>query len=99
MEWLILLLVALAAAAYIGWPHTAIDEPEDEVLVMLRDRRTLLLAELRDFDTDLANGRISQDDRREGRRALAPEFRDVTERLRALGESSDPAPLPPAGSD
>ena len=99
MEWLILLVVAIATALYIGWPHADLDEPDDEAIVMLRDRRTLLLAELRDFDTDLANGRISPDDRRDGRRALAPELRDVTERLRALGEAPDPTSPPTTAGD
>jgi hypothetical protein len=34
--------------------------------------------------------RISADDRRAGRRAIAPELREVTERLRALGEPLEP---------
>jgi hypothetical protein len=92
MEWLLLLIVSLTAALYIGWPHVDLDEPECDELVTLRDRRTVLLAELRDFDRDLANGRISEDDRRAGRRTVAPELRDVTERLRSLGESTDSAP-------
>lgn len=95
MEWLLLLAVALAAALYIGWPHVALDEPESDELITLRDRRTVLLAELRDFNRDLANGRISEADRRAGRHAVAPELRDVTERLRSLGESADPTSLEP----
>jgi hypothetical protein len=90
MEWGLLLAVAIATAAYIGWPHVDLDESEDGKITTLRDRRTVLLAELRDFDTDLANGRISEDDRRTGRRALGPELREVTERLRSLG-ATDPA--------
>ena len=99
MEWVLLLVVAIATALYIGWPHADLDEPESDEIVTLRDRRTLLLAELREFDTDLTNGRISEDDRRAGRRALGPELRDVTERLRGLGESTEPAPAAPASSD
>ena len=57
-----------------------------------RSQARALLAELRDFDRALANGRISEDDRRAGRRTVAPELRDVTERLRSLGESTDSAP-------
>lgn len=89
MEWLLLLAVAIAAATYIGWPHVVLDESEDVEVTTLRDRRTVLLAELRDFDRDLANGRISEDDRRAGRRAVGPELREVTERLRSLG-ATDP---------
>ncbi len=91
MEWVLLLVVAVATALYIGWPHPDLDEPEDDETATLRDRRAVLLTELRDFDADLANGRISEDDRRAGRRALAPELRDVTERLRSLDESTEPA--------
>ena len=91
MEWLLLLVVAIGTALYIGWPHAALDEPESDEVVTLGDRRTVLLAELRDFDADLANGRISEDDRRTGRRAIGPELRDVTERLRSLGEDTEPA--------
>ena len=96
MEWLLLLLVAIGAALYIGWPHADLDTPESDEIVTLRDRRAVLLTELRDFDADLANARISEDDRRAGRRALAPELRGVTERLRSLGEDTEPAsPLSP----
>lgn len=90
MEWVLLLAVAIVTAIYIGWPHATLDESEDDEITTLRDRRTVLLAELRDFDTDLANGRISEDDRRAGRRALGPELREITEHLRSLG-ATDPA--------
>ncbi len=92
MEWILLLAVAIATAAYIGWPHTPPEQSEDDEVATLRDRRTVLLTELRDFDTDLANGRISDEDRHAGRRALAPELREVTERLRALGHCSPATP-------
>lgn len=92
MEWLLLFAVAIAAATYIGWPHVVPDQSEDVEVTTLRDRRIVLLAELRDFDTDLANGRISEDDRRAGRRALGPELREVTERLRSLGDPDHSTP-------
>jgi hypothetical protein len=90
MEFLLLLAVAFSASLYIGWPHAENEEPENGKLVILRDRRAMLLAELREFDTDLANGRITEDDRRAGRRTIGPELRDVTELLRSLGEHSAP---------
>lgn len=92
MEWALLLIVAAAAAAYVGWPRddaTFLDSSEAD---RLRQRRTQLLRELAEFDADLAQGRISEDDRRSGRRAVAPELRSVTERLRALGESVEVGP-------
>ena len=95
MEWLLLLAVAIATALYIGWPQADLDEPENDKIITLRDRRAVLLAELRDFDADLANGRITEGDRRAGRRAVGPELRDVTELLRSLGESTERAPAAP----
>lgn len=97
MEWLLLLLVALVTALYIAWPRVDLDERANDEIATLHERQAVLLAELRDFDADLANGRISEDDRRSGRRALAPDLRDVTERLRLLGEFTEPAP--PASSN
>ena len=95
MEWVLLLVVAIGTALYIGWPRVDLDEREDDEVVTLRDRRAVLLAELRDFDADLANGRITEGDRRAGRRAIGPELRDVTELLRSLGESAERAPAAP----
>jgi predicted aminopeptidase len=89
MEWVLLLVLALAATSLVALPLHGGDEAgedggrlDDE---RLSEQRALLLAELREFDDDLAAGRISDEDRREGRAALAPRLRDVTERLREAG--------------
>ena len=87
MEWLVLVLFAGLAAAVIGGPLLrareaapgGADEPR-----WVEERRTLL-AELRELDDDAASGRISPDERRDGRRALAPRLRAVTEALRDAG--------------
>ena len=89
MEWAVLVLIAAAAAAYVGWPRTEA-EPATIEADDLRARRAQLLGELDEIDADLAMERISEDDRRAGRRAIAPELREVTERLRALGEPLEP---------
>ncbi|MDE2696181.1 MAG: hypothetical protein OXH97_06640 [Chloroflexota bacterium] len=87
MEWLVLLLFAGVAATVIGAPMlreraAAPDGGDGSDLV--EERRTLL-AELRELDDDAASGRISADERRDGRRALAPRLRAVTETLRDAG--------------
>lgn len=85
MEWAVLALFTLGAAALVGLPWTRpVGAPTgtDD----LRELRARLLGDLAELDMDLAEGRISATDRLEGRRALAPELRAVTERLRALGE-------------
>jgi hypothetical protein len=86
MEWVLLLLVAAAAAAYVGWPRDEALFTDASEADRLRQRRSELLDELAEFDSDLAQGRIAEGERRSGRRAVAPELREVTERLRALGE-------------
>ena len=86
MEWLLLLLVAAVAATYVGWPRGSLELIDGTEADRLRDRRTELLAELDEFDADLAMGRIAEDERRSGRRAIAPELRAVTEQLRDLDE-------------
>jgi hypothetical protein len=90
MEFVVLALFAALAAVFIGLPRRANASPmigSDE----LRERRERLLQELRDLDADASEGRISGDDRLEGRRAVAPELRAVTEELRARGDSLRPA--------
>jgi hypothetical protein len=91
-EWLVLLLVAVAAAAYIALPRRAPADAPDNEAEQLRAERTTLLALLREFDDDAAAGRISAQDRAAGRRELAPRLRAVTERLAALGEPRDVDP-------
>ena len=86
MEWLLLLLVAAAAAAYVGWPRGVLELADGSEADGLHNRRATLLDELAEFDADLEMGRISEDERRSGRRAIAPELRTVTERLRDLDE-------------
>lgn len=84
MEWALLVLVAAAAALYVGWPAGDLELADTSEVDGLRGRREELLAELAEFDADLAMGRITEDERRSGRRAVAPELRAVTERLRDL---------------
>jgi len=89
MEWAVLALFALAASAFIAWPlrddagadGASVEAAEAGELAAERD--TLLLA-LRELDEDAATGRISATDRLDGRRALGPRLREVTEALRAL---------------
>lgn len=85
MEWAVIAVFAVVAAVAIGLAR----EPEDEIapdLELLREQRRTLLDELRDLDEDAEAGRISAEDRRSGRRELAPRLRAVTEALRAGGE-------------
>src|SRR5579859_6673861 len=94
MEWLLLIVFALVAAALIALPRRssrgAVAEAELAQQALLEERR-LLLAELRDLDEDAAADRISTEDRLAGRRALAPRLRAVTEALRAAGlEAAEP---------
>lgn len=89
-EFLVLVLVAAVAAAFIAWPRAAdgvpSSRPEAEEL---RAERRAILAELREIDDDVLAGRIGAPDRAEARRALAPQLRRVTEALRALGEERE----------
>ena len=89
MEWALLLALAAAAAAYVGWPRGDATFLESSEVDRLQERRAELLDELAELDADLAQGRISEDDRRAGRHAIAPELRAVTERLRDLGEPAE----------
>ena len=88
MEWLVLLLFAVVAAALIGlplWlgPLTAAHVPSPGVL---REERRRLLADLYELDDDAASGRVSVGERLAGRSALAPRLRAVTEALRDAGD-------------
>jgi cytochrome c-type biogenesis protein CcmH/NrfG len=87
MEWLVLALLAVLAAAVIGaplWhPDRATAEPGGADELVEEHRR--LLAELRELDDDAAGGRVSAAERQAGRRALAPRLRAVTEALREAG--------------
>jgi hypothetical protein len=97
MEFAVLALFAALAAAFIGVSRgSGASSPvaSDE----LHERRERLLQELRDLDADAGEGRISADDRMEGRRALAPELRTVTEELQRRGEPTPaPARMPSSG--
>ncbi|MEE8338273.1 MAG: hypothetical protein V3R95_09435 [Dehalococcoidia bacterium] len=86
MEWVLLLILAAVAASLVALPlRGAGTEGEGVDVERLSDERALLLAELRELDDDLAADRISSGDRREGRAALAPRLRAVTEQLRDAG--------------
>lgn len=89
MEWAVLALFAGVAAVCIGlpWMHAGVSS---EGVDALREQRVRLLADLTELDRDFAEGRIGAADRLEGRRALAPELRAVTEALRARGEAVGP---------
>ena len=97
-EWLVLLAVTALAAAYIVLPAGARAEVPEDAGDALRAERGALLEMLRDLDEDAASGRISLNDRKEGRRALGPRLRAVTEALAALGEPRDMQPPEPEGA-
>lgn len=84
MEWVVLVLVALGAGAFIALPRrsdTSANLNGDEVIELAAERNGLLLA-LRELDEDAAAGRITASDRLDGRRSLGPRLREVTEALR-----------------
>ena len=88
MEWALLALFALVAAALIGLPRAFLRDAGDgahDARALWEEHRQLM-AELRDLDDDASAGRISAADRRDGRRALAPRLRAVSEALREAGE-------------
>ena len=90
MEWAVLALFALAASAFIALPRhsdTRVDETTTDVIELAAERDSLLLA-LRELDEDAATGRISAADRLDGRRALGPRLREVTEALRDADAAS-----------
>lgn len=87
MEWLLLAAVVLVAALLIAPPLWPADGPPGDGGAELAAARARLLAELRELDDDAAAGRISAQDRREGRQALAPRLRAVTEQLREEGRA------------
>ena len=99
MEWALLALFALVAAALIGLPraflHDAGDGAHDARALWEEHRQ--LMAELRDLDDDASAGRISAADRRDGRRALAPRLRAVSEALREAGERVSEGAAPREG--
>lgn len=87
MEWAVLALIALAACAFIALPRrddTLVDHSEAASVELEAERESLLLA-LRELDEDAAAGRITAEDRLDGRRALGPRLREVTEALRDAG--------------
>lgn len=91
MEWAVLALFVAGASAFIVWPRPGDDpasSPDSEAGELAGERESLLLA-LRELDEDAVAGRISPADRVEGRRALGPRLREVTESLRALKDLGD----------
>lgn len=85
MEWAVLLIFAVAASAFIAVPRAGdavVDDAASDVLELAAERDILLLA-LRELDEDADAGRISAADRLDGRRALGPRLRELTEALRA----------------
>ncbi len=87
MEWLLLVMLALVAALIVAPPLWTAGEQLADDGVDLAAERARLVAELRELDEDAEAGRISRQDRLEGRRALAPRLRAVTERLREEGRA------------
>lgn len=86
MEWVVLALFALAACAFIALPRrgdTLAGDAAGEAIELVAERDGLLLA-LRELDEDAAAGRISAADRLDGRRAVGPRLREVTQALRRL---------------
>ena len=98
MEWVVVLLFSLAAAAMIALPRSRGTDAGPPGPEALREERTLLLAELRELDDDRATGRISAADRLDGRRALGPRLRAVTEALQELGGGGALTPPEPPTS-
>ena len=98
MEWLVLLAFVAVAAVLIGFPWRGGTTParDEAELDGLWQERTRLIDELRDLDNDAATGRLSAADRRAGRRAVAPQLREVTEALRSRGIDLPAAPSGPA---
>lgn len=86
IEWAVLALFAIAASGFIVRPRRgdALDAHTDGEAGELTGERDNLLLVLRELDEDASAGRISAADRLEGRRAIGPRLREVTEALRAL---------------
>ncbi|MPZ98068.1 MAG: hypothetical protein GEU80_01825 [Dehalococcoidia bacterium] len=85
-EFAVLLLFVAAVAAFVLWPTPPAEA--GPTVDDLRVEHDQLLDELRELDEDAAAGRISPDDRRDGRRALGGRLRTVTEALRERGETA-----------
>lgn len=88
MEWAIVVLLAIGAAAFIAapWRRTRGMADASAAIEALREEHDEIHAELRELDDDAAAGRISAEDRQLGRRSLAPRLRAVTEALQRAGE-------------
>jgi hypothetical protein len=87
VEWVLLAAIVLVTAAFVAHaarsPGAELAEPETASEAI--EARHLLLAELEEVDAELAAGRLTAEERRERRRALAPRLRAVTEELREGG--------------
>ena len=99
MEWALLALFVVVAAVLIGLPRAIRRDAGDGEFDAraLREEHLQLMVELRDLDDDASAGRISAADRRDGRRALAPRLRAVSEALREAGERVSEGAVPREG--
>lgn len=87
MEWVVLILFALVSALLVllpFWPSIGMSVVGSDV-EELREHHQLLLSELKELDEYMETGRISFDDRQDGRRALAPRLRAISEAMGKVG--------------
>ena len=93
MEWIVLALLVLAAAAFIA---PALREPgregpgPAEAARAAREERRRLLGQLRAIDADFAAGRVSREERLARRRELGPPLLAVSGDPGAPGPGREP---------